>query len=364
MNQAVLEVLYRINVGREIENTLLEEAMLEMFHSGGEINEVLFGAVFTGLMGKGVDGSAIATMLRCIFKLDEYNRDAVPFNKVSRKVVEYIGSGKKGIKTFNISSVSAIVAASAGACVLKKGSSSTSSVTGSADFMSILGAKKIQSEEKINYALENIGLAFIEIEDIIPKFDHLYGGKFYSPHILSFGLAALVTSLRGDVLLYGLSHPDIELSIKVMKEFGITDAMVISNTFDGIHYMDEMGIFGITKLAGMQNGVIGKTISFNACEKLGLPSNMMKDMGQEKTAKENVFKAMRILKGEGTESQERVIALNAANLLYLSGRVCELEIGFNLAMEEIKSHRPINKLEEYISFTGGDMDKFKEVING
>lgn len=362
-NKAILEVIYRINVGREIENSLLEEAMMEMFISENEINDVLYGALFTGLMGKKIDSSAIASMLKCIFKLDNYNRDIVPINSSSKKVIEYIGSGKKGIKTINISSVSAIVAASAGACVLKKGSSSTSSVTGSADFMSMLGAKK-QNIDQVNNALESIGLAFIGIEDIIPKFDSIYGGKFYSPHILSFGLAALVTSLRGDILLYGLSHPDTDLSIKVLKEFGIKDAMVISNTTDGIHFIDEMGISGITKLVGMHDGVIGNTISFNPCEKLGLPSGAIKDISQEKKPLDNVKKALNILKGKGTENQERVIAINAANILYLADKASGLEEGYFLALEEIRSRRPLKLIEEYVAFTGGDMKKYKEALDG
>lgn len=362
-NKAILEVIYRINVGREIENSLLEEAIREMFVSENNVNEVLYGALFTGLMGTKIDSSAIASMLKCIFTLDDYDRDMIPINRSSRKVIEYIGSGKKGIKTINISSVSAIVAASAGACVLKKGSSSTSSITGSADFMSILGAKK-QDVDQVNNALESVGLAFIGIEDIIPKFDSLYGGKFYSPHILSFGLAALVTSLRGDVLLYGLSHPDTDLSIKVLKEFGIQDAMVISNTTDGIHFIDEMGISGITKLVGMHDGIIGKTISFNPCEKLGLPSGTIKDISQEKTPLDNVKKALNILKGNGTENQERVIAINAANILYLADKANGLEEGYYLAMEEIKSRRPLKKIEEYIAYTGGDMRQFRGVLDG
>jgi len=75
----------------------------------------------------------------------------------------------------------------------------------------------------------------------------VYGGKFYVPHALSFALAALVSPVQFDNLIYGLAHPNVETSIEVLKKFGIRDAMVASTTHDDIHYLDEMGVSGDVK---------------------------------------------------------------------------------------------------------------------
>lgn len=364
MNHSIVEVLYRINVGREIDNELLGEAMTCLLMEKDSSRDVLFGALLTGLMGKSVESDEIATLLKCVFSLDNYDREKVPKHSTSKKVIEYIGSGKKGVKTINISTPSAIVAASAGACILKKGSSSTSSVTGSADFMSILGMKKMLDITQINNSLEKVNFAFVGIEDVIPNFDQFYSGKFYSPHILSFGLAALVTPLRGDVILYGLAHPDTNLCIKVLKQFNVSDAMVISSTYDGIHFIDEMGIYGNTKLVGMQNKVIGKTIDFNPIELLGVGMCSLTDISQCSNPLDNVKCALRILKGKGTEAQTNIIAMNAANLLYLAGVVNTISDGFEMARNEIMSLKALNKLEEFLEFTNSDMDQYRFVLKG
>lgn len=356
MDKSLAEVLYRINVGPEISNDLLKKAMTSLLSEDDSYNkDVIFGAIMTGLISKGLDADGITTMLNCTFELDRYERTKTPKHSTKHKVIEYIGSGKKGVKTINISTPSAIVASSAGACILKKGSCSTSSVTGSADFMSIVGAKKLHEIDKINESLDQLNFAFVGIEDIIPKFDKCYGGKFYSPHILSFGLAAVVTPLRGDVVMYGLAHPDVNLSLKVLKKFGIYDAMIIASTYDGIHYMDEMGIYGTTRLVGMQKGVIGDTIDFNPVERLGIETCTLADIAQCNSPLENVKCVINILNNKGKSSQINIIAMNAANLLYLSDMVDSIEKGFVVAKEEILSRRPLKRLEEYIEYTGGDV---------
>ena len=56
--------------------------------------------------------------MEAIFSIDGYIRENQPVNEAEKTVIEYIGSGKKGIKTINISTPSALIASAAGALSL------------------------------------------------------------------------------------------------------------------------------------------------------------------------------------------------------------------------------------------------------
>lgn len=363
---SVKELLYRLNVNSKYDLSLLENSFKEVLQiEDSNIRNALLGSLLTALMTKNPTKEEVVTLLKVAFSIDNYNpyrRKSVSIGK-NQKVVTIVGSGKKGIKTINISTASAILAASIGAYVVKPGSFSTSSISGSGDFMDLVGVnKKISLNKSINI-LKKCGFVFFEIEDVIPKFDSIYGGNFYAPHILSFGLAALVCPIKTDVVLYGLAHPNVELSLNVLKEFDIKNIMVVSSTDDDIHFIDEMGIFGNTRLVGTIDGKNnGELLIFNPLKELNLPKYTSKDIRQGKTKRENVKYILKALKGEGLKAHEDIICINCSNILYLSGIVCNLKEGFDLAKKAIKTGQGLKKLEEYVVLTGGNVNKIKEIL--
>jgi anthranilate phosphoribosyltransferase len=198
------------------------------------------------------------------------------------------------------------------------------------------------------------GFGFFAIENLIPKFDQAYGGRFYAPHTLSFGLAPLVSPVKFDHLLYGLAHPDVELSLKVLREFDVENAMVVSSTHDNIHFLDEMGIYGVTRLIGMKQGMIGRLIQFDPTETLNLPRYTPKHIAQGKTKELNIRCSIKALRGIGEPAHEDIICINAGNLLYLANLVEDLREGYSNAKKALKHHWPLEKLEEFIQATNGN----------
>ena len=246
-----------------------------------------------------------------------------------------------------------LLAASLGVYTAKAVSHSTSSLTGSADFLENVGCKLNISTRKMQEIIKETKFGAFRIEGLLPKFDSVYGQKFIAPHALSFGLAALASPIKYDTFLYGLAHPNIELCLEVLKEFGIKDVMVASTTHDGIHFLDEMGVYGITKIKGMINGKIGYTKEFNPLIELNLSKYQPKDICEGKDKKENIQLVIDVLKGKGEKAREDIICINAGTILYLAKRVKDLKEGYNLAKEAIKQGLPYKKLIEFINATGG-----------
>ncbi|MDD4187894.1 MAG: hypothetical protein PHX04_03945 [Bacilli bacterium] len=365
-DNAMYELLYRLNVQADYDLALLKQAFLQILNiEDSNKRNVMLGSLLTSLMAKTPKKEEIVVLLDVAFSLDDYEpRKRVRINQLKdKKIITMVGSGKKGIKTINISTASAILASSMGAYVVKPGSYSTSSVTGSADFMDIVGAEKNISTQRSVEILEECGFAFFNIEDVIPNFDKVYGGNFYVPHILSFGLAGLVCPIKTDAVLYGLAHSNVELSLDVLREFDIKNAMVVSSTDDNIHFIDEMGIFGTTRLIGTKDGTKnGKLLIFNPLQELKLPSYTSRDIKQADNPIKNVQYIIDVLSGHGEGAHEDIVCINCANILYLSGMVSSLKEGFLKSKEIIKSGLGLEQLIKYIKLTGGNNDKINKLV--
>ncbi|MGB7290940.1 MAG: hypothetical protein WBD99_02040 [Thermodesulfobacteriota bacterium] len=353
----IKEVFYRLNVNVEIKLDLLESAFMDILkHREPKIRDVLLGAFLTSIMTRGPTVEEVVALLNTAFKLDKYSPEsAVRVNLPKGKLlISAAGSGKKGVKTINISTPSALVAASLGAYIVKPGSSSTSSVTGSADFVREVGANIDLEVGEMADVLNKTGFGFFPIEKYIPKFDKVYGGRFYAPHVLSFGLAALVNPIKFDTILYGLAHPDVEFAIKVLREFGIKNAMIVSCTHDDIHFLDEIGVYGTTKLMGMRNAAIEKVLYIQPTEILGLPRYTPKDIAQGRTKEVNIKHVLKVLNGRGARAHEDIVCINAANLLYLAQLSEDLKEGYHKAKDVIRKGQPLEKLIEFVESSNGD----------
>ncbi|HOV88792.1 MAG TPA: hypothetical protein PLB74_01885 [Candidatus Paceibacterota bacterium] len=342
----------------EIAFNAFREALLI---KNSEKRATFMGILLNECMAKKPTVEEVVSFIKAAFSLDNFCPENLNKLKLKKKVIGVGGSGKKGFKTANISSPAAIVASSFGINVAKICSRSVSSLTGSADFIEMLGANiNIDARDMIS-VLEKTGLGFFKIENQIPKFDLRYGGKFYAPNVLSFGLAGMILPFMPDSLLYGLSHPNIELSAKVFQRFGYKNVMVVTNTDDGVHFLDELGIFGTTSIIGIRNGNLGKMVSFDSSDILRLPKYTRDSIKPGKSKVDNIKLSVQVLCGKGKPAMEDIVCINAGTLLYLAGEASNLKQAYTACKRATKKKQPIEKLKEFIKATGGDektIDKY------
>ena len=124
--------LKRLIDGLDLRRTDSRECLqLLLDHKLGIANDVCFGAFFAAMQTK---EPTIEEVLGLFEAVNEFDRISLEIErKFTDPLCGIVGSGKDDIKTFNISSISAIVAAAAGVRVLKNGSRSESSVAGTTD---------------------------------------------------------------------------------------------------------------------------------------------------------------------------------------------------------------------------------------
>lgn len=306
--------------------------------------------LFNGLMLYDIKPEVIVCLYRQLMKLDSYKRENVAkLNFPGKIVLECTGSGKKPFKTLNISTPSIITAVASGAYIIKKGSGSTSSIIGSSDLLYGLGLKGRMSNEDTKDLLQATGFTFIDIEKVIPVFNSFYNGYFYKPHILSYILAADVTSLRGDKIVYGLSGSDVMKCCKCLSSNkSCSDIVVYCSTENEAEYYDELIGGGICYMAKKVSDDKQLTLSQY---RLNLPSPRL--LPAALTRKESINAIVELFKFHKNESYCKVVSYNAGLYLLEAGIVNDIEEGQDIAMASILSGQAYKKLIEIIKCSGG-----------
>lgn len=117
------------------------------------INPLQIAAFLTLLRAK----QETAEELTAIVKVLRAKMITVPTNST---VLDIVGTGGDGFNTINISTGSAILAASCGVKIAKHGNRSVSSLTGSADVLEALGINIHLSRNQISRCIDEVGIGF------------------------------------------------------------------------------------------------------------------------------------------------------------------------------------------------------------
>ena len=362
------ESMYKLNLGLSLDEYESYEAMKSILNikEKGK-RSVLMTMLLNGIMVKKPTISEIRGLLKASLELDNMltkkkYKIKLPDNNI---LIGLAGSGKKGIKTINISTPSAIVASTNGAYIVKACSSSTSSKTGSSDFLSLLGININLSIKKKAKILKDHGIMFCSIEKTTPKFAKLYEGVFYAPHAMSFALAALSIPVEVDTIAYGLSHPNVKLSVDVLKSFGIDNAFIYSSTEDGVHYLDELGVSGYANVIGVQNGIIGRQVMTPIKDEFDLNNDYTNKRICEGESKiDNVKKAIMALKGEGDIAIIDAICINSAILLCLAKKYSSLKVAYDVSLKSIKDGSAYDHFIKIIENYGSSKAKIEDILGG
>lgn len=353
VNHRISEVFYRLNVGAPLDEGLLEEAFgLILINPHVQARDTQLGAFLTGLMVRTPTVREILVLIRTALNIDGIKRFR-PTLPQGELLVGVAGSGKKGLKTFNISTAACFVASAEGVYIAKPGSSATSSVSGSKDLIYALGAVLLDTPEMIE-VMHQTKLGIFPIESQIPRFDAVYGGKIFGPTPLSFGLPAIVNPLACDAVYYGLAHPNVELAQATLLGLGFEDAMVVTSSHDSVHFVDELSSLSQNKAGLIKDGVMQSAdatlvsdLKFDHCDATALQA---KD-----SLFENVQYVLQVLKGKSPESAKRTVALNAAGILLLAKKSETFADAYVRSVQAIESGAAYEKLCQFVEATGGSI---------
>ena len=145
--------LSQLIIGQDLTSAEMEAAMDSIMQ--GEATPAQIAGFVVALRMKGETVDELAAAARVMRKLSS------KVDLGQQDLVDTCGTGGDGQKTFNISTASAIVAASAGVKIAKHGNRSVSSKTGSADVLETLGVRLDVSPEVIANCVRQVGIGFM-----------------------------------------------------------------------------------------------------------------------------------------------------------------------------------------------------------
>jgi len=270
---------------------------------------------------------------------------AAPLKLKAEYFVDTCGTGGDVSGTFNISTVSAFVAAGAGVTVAKHGNRAVSSKCGSADLLEALGVKIDMPPEKVAEAIDNIGIGFI----FAPLFHQAM--KFAGPTRKEIGIRTVFNILgpvsnpantKGQLMgVYG-EHLTTVMA-QVLMDQGCETAMVVFG-MDGI---DEISLSERTKIAHLTGGRIHEF--FLEPEQLGLKKCSMRDLSGG-GSRENAATAVDILSGKEKGPKRDIVLLNAAAAIVVGRKAKDIKDGLVIADSSIRSGAALKKLEDLRKF--------------
>lgn len=145
------DVLSALVAGRDLNTESTAWAMEEILSGNATSAQIAGFAV--ALRAKG------ETLAEVQGLVDSMYRHATPLT-VEGRVIDIVGTGGDRAKTVNISTMSAVVIAGAGARVVKHGNRAASSATGSADVLEELGVRLDVPPARIPGILDDVGITF------------------------------------------------------------------------------------------------------------------------------------------------------------------------------------------------------------
>jgi len=333
----IQQAIHKLLDGHDLTRAEARGVMGEIM--GGEATPAQISGFLVALRAKGETAEEIAGCAEAM-------RELVLAVQPSRDdVVDVVGTGGDGARTFNISTTAAIVAASADAAVAKHGNRAVSSLSGSADVLEALGFVLEQPPPRIAESIDTLGFGFM----------------FAPLHHPAMRHAAPVRRELGTRTIFNVLGPLTNPAGARAGVFGVYSAVVARTVAAALAVLDSRrafvvhGFAGIDELSPAGPNLVFEVHGGDVKERIVDPQ----ELGVERcdpaelqggSPEENARSARDVLSGARGAKRDAVV-LNAAGAIAAAGHADDLREGLGVAAEAIDSGRAAERLERLVAFS-------------
>ncbi|MEE8359647.1 MAG: anthranilate phosphoribosyltransferase [Candidatus Omnitrophota bacterium] len=314
-------------------------------------------AVFDEIMGGKASHDEMKAFLISLAEKGETTEEIIAAAGVMRKkmkklalpyetVLDTCGTGG-GARSFNVSTIVAIVAAGCGAKVAKHGNRSYTSHCGSADILERLGVKIDIEPSKVALSIEEAGVGFLFAPLYHSSMKHVSGVRREIKRRTIFNILGPLSNPAGaNRQLIGVFDVALtEVFAGVLKDLGSKRAFIVH----GLDGFDEVSISDGTRISELVAGEIKTYVLMP--EDFGIERAKKEDVAC-KTIEENLAVVKSVLSGERSV-HKRMVLVNAALALMASGNAATLKEGVKVASDCIDSGNAREVLNTLIKVTNG-----------
>jgi anthranilate phosphoribosyltransferase len=335
----IVEAIGVLLEGRSLRREEARAVMREIM--GGEATPAQIGGFLVALRMKGETADEITG---CAEAMREHVLPVVP---TRTDVVDVVGTGGDGARTFNISTASGLVAAAAGAGVAKHGNRAASSACGAADVLEAVGFRLEQTPERIATSIDRLGFGFMFARIHHPSMQHAAPVRQELGTRTVFNILGPLTNPAGarDGLFGVYSAALARTYADTLAGLGARHAFVVHG--DG--GLDELSPTGPNLVIEIRDGDVReweldpRSLGFHPADPDGLRGG---------SPAENAAALRGVLSGEPGARRDAVL-LNAAAALVAAGVASDIGDGLGFAAEAIDSGGAGARLEELREFSHG-----------
>ncbi|WP_281347455.1 anthranilate phosphoribosyltransferase [Kocuria coralli] len=332
------EVITDLIAGRDLTAEQTYAAMDAVM--SGEVSEVVLAGFLVALRAK---GETVAELRGLADAMVEHARNI----EVAGPAVDIVGTGGDRLRSVNISTMAALVAAGAGARVVKHGNRASSSKSGSADCLEALGVQLDMPVEMVASCAEEVGITFCFAQTFHPSMKYAAGARKQLGVATVFNFLGPITNpARVKASAIGVADRALApMMAGVFLERG--DRALVFRGRDGL---DELTVTGTSEIWEVRDGEIHEHVLDPAT--LGMPRGTIEDL-RGADAAYNADVARRVLAGEGGHVRNAVL-LNAAAALVALDETAEapfaerFERGVARAAESIDSGAAADVLRRWV----------------
>lgn len=332
------EWLAKIVSGTVLSALEAETAMATVME--GEATPAQIGAFLSALRTRGESVEEISGFARAM------RARATRVETHRQSLVDTCGTGGDAIKSFNISTAAALVAAAAGAAVAKHGNRAVTSKAGSADVLEALGVRLDLDAAATGRCIDAVGIGFLFARSHHPAMRHAAPVRAELGIRTVFNVLGPLTNPAGAerqvIGVYDAAW--CEPLAHVLLHLGTRHALVVH----GEAGIDEIATFGTTRFASARDGAV-RTGTLDAAT-LGLAESDPAAIAPGEDAAGNAALLEAVLEGERGARRDIVLA-NAAASLFVAGIAPSIREGVPMAAAAIDAGAARQKLRDLVAFT-------------
>jgi anthranilate phosphoribosyltransferase len=296
--------------------------------AGGQLSREDAVAVLASLSARTPDGAFTGALLQSLLTRREQPRP--------ERVVNIVGTGG-GPSTFNVSTASALVAASLGVRVIKTGSRGYTSRHGSIDALELLGVPIATSYERMRESLERFRIAFT--------------GRFvYPPELALLAKRILPLDIRRTGRLFNDIGPLLAAVPVSAQVTGVSDSALVPLLYElasqhtrRIVWLCFNGL-GVDELVSFEDNTIRRSHASGELRvtraTLGLAPGSLADLRPALDSVGVVRQLEALLQGDGPVAAVESICLNAAALLVAGGACASWPDAIGATRHAVAQRRP------------------------
>jgi anthranilate phosphoribosyltransferase len=333
MNEILTPILARLTRGANLSPGEIDDALGELLE--GRVSDLQAGGFIVALRTKGETAEELAALVLAM------HRFATPV-VVADGAIDTCGTGGDRSGTVNVSTMAALIAAGAGARVVKHGNRAASSQSGSADVFEELGVALDLGPVGVARCVEEAGVGFCFAPRYHPAMRFLGPARkeLGVPTTFNF-LGPLANPARVTRQAIGVSDATMATRmLGALQTLGTERAMV----FSGDDGLDELTTTTTSTVHELINGNLHE-YKIDPLD-VGIPrAEAVALCGGDATANAATLRA--VLGGEAGACRD-IAVLNAAAALMVAGLADDLGVGVEMAIAAIDSGRATHALETMV----------------